>query len=137
MTWDGSFFKSLAAQLGCFDAGPRLWITKTRVELTEPRKEREHDRDGKRRVGSRTGTWFGGRVCGVETGSTNKNPRKIVFIKMIKARLCMLCDKHGLSDWDIPLDVSLLTSLFDDDVAPILKMRIINETCFCMPNIHF
>lgn len=34
----------------------------------------------------------------VETGSPNKNPRKIVFIKMIKARLCMLCDKHGVSD---------------------------------------
>lgn len=26
---------------------------------------------------------------------TKKYQRKIVFIKMIKARLCMLCDKHG------------------------------------------
>lgn len=58
---------------------------------------------------SGTGTQFG-----VETGSSNKNPRKIVFIKMIKARLCMLCDKHGVSDWDIPRDVSLLFTLFDD-----------------------
>jgi hypothetical protein len=57
------------------------------------RVENGADKDGESGSGPGAGTRFG-----VETGSPNKNPRKIVFIKMIKARLCMLCDKHGVSD---------------------------------------
>lgn len=65
LTWDGSFFKSLAAQLGCFDAGLRLRIIPTSATDIPSPSTCELDRDGMCPDCRRTGTrvWSGNRVA--------------------------------------------------------------------------